>query len=351
MAIPPFLKSGPFRLGFIATLGVLLALVLGGAVSSLSYSFTLIFFAFFIALGLYPLVRRLERLRLSRPAAVAIVAALFVIVVGLFLLLIVPVASDELHNLLKYIPGGLDQIEHQQWFLDLNATLDHQLTPFVEDLQKRAADPAVWIAVGGGALRVTANILSGAFGVLFVVILTLYFVAAMESIKQGLYSLAPASRRAGVTEISEEIAESVGKYLSGMFIVAAINAVFTFILLSIMGVKYAAVLAALALPITLIPLVGPLISTALVTFVSLFTSPLTGLIVLIVMIVFMQVEAYFITPRIVGKAINIPGYLVLIGAMIGGTLLGLLGVLIACPFIASVLLITKKVVVPAQNEI
>jgi predicted PurR-regulated permease PerM len=67
------------------------------------------------------------------------------------------------------------------------------------------------------------------------------------------------------------------------------------------------------------------------------------------MLVYVQVEAYVLTPRIVGKAISIPGSLVLIGAMVGGTLLGLLGALIACPTTASVLLIIKKVVVPRQR--
>nr|WP_281536039.1 AI-2E family transporter [Cryobacterium breve] len=67
------------------------------------------------------------------------------------------------------------------------------------------------------------------------------------------------------------------------------------------------------------------------------------------MLVYVQIESYVMTPRIVGKAISIPGSLVLIGALVGGTLLGLLGALIACPTTASVLLIMKKVVVPAQN--
>jgi predicted PurR-regulated permease PerM len=92
------------------------------------------------------------------------------------------------------------------------------------------------------------------------------------------------------------------------------------------------------------------ISTTIITVVSLFTSPSAALIVLIVMLVYMQVEAYVFTPRIVGKAISIPGSLVLIGALIGGTLLGLLGALIACPTTASILLIIKKVTVPAQNS-
>ncbi|MGO4692112.1 AI-2E family transporter [Glaciibacter sp. 2TAF33] len=342
-------RSGPFVFGFVATLGVLLALLLGAAVISLSYALTLIFFALFLSLGLYPLVRTLSSGRLPRGAAVLIVMVAFLIVVGLLIWAIAPIVTEQAGELVKTLPGGLRQIEHQEWFLDLDATFGGSLAPFLQSLQASAADPAVWLAISGGALRVGVNILNGTFGTIFVVALTLYFLASLEGMKNALYSLVPASRRRGFMEIAEQIAESVGKYLSGMFTLAVINAAFTFILLTIMGVRYAGILAALALPITLIPLVGSVIMTIIVTVVSLFTSPGTGLVVLIVMLVYLQVEAYVLTPRVVGKAISIPGSLVLIGAMFGGTLLGLLGALVACPVMASILLIIKKVVVPRQN--
>lgn len=343
------LRAGPFRFGFVATLGVLLALALGAAVVSITYALTLIFFALFLALGLYPLVLRLEKLKLSRTGAVLIVMIGFILLVALMVWIIVPIIATQAGELLKYIPGGLDNIEHQEWFIDVDATLGGALTPLVELLQRTLADPAVWVAVSGGALHVGFTILNGTFGTIFVVALTLYFVASLEAIKAALYSLVPASRRVGFTEIAEQIFVSVGKYLSGMFILAVINAVFTFVLLTVAGVRFAAVMAVLALPITLIPLVGSVINTVLVTVVALFTSPTTALIVLIVMLVYVQIEAYVLTPRIVGKVINIPGSLVLIGAMIGGTLLGLLGALVACPVTASILLIIKKVAVPRQN--
>ncbi|TPW65402.1 AI-2E family transporter, partial [Schumannella sp. 10F1B-5-1] len=95
--------------------------------------------------------------------------------------------------------------------------------------------------------------------------------------------------------------------------------------LTSVGVRYAGLLAAIALPITFIPLVGSVISAIIATTVAFFTSPTAGLVTLILLLVYMQVEAYVFTPRIVGKAIEIPGSLVLIGALIGGTLLGLLG--------------------------
>ncbi|HOB58099.1 MAG: AI-2E family transporter [Microbacteriaceae bacterium] len=344
------LNSGPFRFGFITTLGVLLALVLGLAIGSLTYALTLIFFALFVSLGLYPLVLKLESLKFSRTGAVLTVMGIFIVVVGLLLWRIIPNIVEQAGQLIKYIPAGLDDIEHQEWFLALNETFGGGLLPFVQTLQQALSDPAVWIAIGGGALHVSVSIVNGTFGAIFVVALTLYFVASLETMKHGLYSLVPASRRAGFSEIAEEIFQSVGKYLSGMFLLALINAAFSFVLLTILGVPWAGILAAFAIVITFIPVVGSLISASIMTVVSLFTSPTTGLIVGIVMFVYLQLEAYVLTPRIVGKAIRIPGSLVLIGAMVGATLLGLLGALVACPVSASILLITKKVIVPTQNE-
>lgn len=342
------LRSGPFKFGFITTLGVLLALLLGSAISSLSSALTLIFFAGFVSLGLYPLVRKLESKRISRTGAVLIVLAGFIAIIGLLVSLVVPIISEQATDLIARLPSNFDNVEEQLWFVDINRTLGGYPLQLLGWLERSAADPNVWLAVGGGALQVTGSIINATFGVIFVVVLTLYFVASLETIKQSFYELIPMSKRQGFIDIAEEIADSVGKYLGGMFILAVINSAFTFILLTVVGVRYAAILAALALPITLIPLVGSVISTVIVTTVSLFTSPGTALVVLISMLVYMQIEAYVLTPRVVGKAISIPGSLVLIGALIGGTLLGLLGALIACPTVASILLIIKKVVVPKQ---
>ena len=341
--------GGPFRFGFIATLGVLLALLLGAAVVSLSTALTLIFVAFFVCLGLYPTVQVLERRGFSRGGAVLAVVGVFLLVVALLAWLVVPIVVSQIRLLFSYLPQGFSRIEDQQWFVNANEAFGGALVPFVAWLSEGVSDPGVWLAIGGGALKFGAGVLNGTFGAIFVIALTIYFVIGLETIKAGLYTLVPLSKRPGVVDIAETIMRSVGKYLGGMVVLASLNAVFTFLLLSVAGVQFAPVLAALAFPITLIPLVGSVINLGIVTVVSLFTSPGAALLVGLVMLVYVQVEAYVLTPRIVGKAISIPGSLVLIGAMVGGTLLGLLGALIACPFTASVLLIIKKVVVPRQR--
>lgn len=346
---PRLIQSGPFRFGFIAATGVLLAVALGFAVASLAHALTLIFLALFVSLGLHPVVMRLERLGMSKGVALLIVLAGFLVLVSLLVWLVLPVVIDELGKLISYLPAGLDQIEDQEWFERVNATFGGALTGFIDLLQTSLADPAFWLALSGGALRIGIGFINGVFSVIFVVALTIYFVIGHEQMKRTLVRLVPGSQRPGFREIAEQIISSVGKYLNGMVILAIMNAVYTFIVLTIAGVPYAGLLAALALPITFIPLVGSIISTILCTTVALFTSPTAGLITAIALLVYMQIEAYALTPRIVGKAIQIPGSLVLIGAMIGGTLLGLLGALVACPVSASLVLIVNKVIMPAQD--
>ena len=85
------------------------------------------------------------------------------------------------------------------------------------------------------------------------------------------------------------------------------------------------------------------------TVLALFTSPLSALIFGILYLIYIQIEAYVITPRVMSKAISIPGSLVVIGALIGGTLLGLIGALVAVPVTASILLIIKQVYIPKQD--
>lgn len=344
------LRSGPFVIGFVGTLGVLFALLLGAAVSQLAYTITLIFLATFISLGLYPVVTRLERRGLPKAAAIGLVLAAFLAVVAVLLVLIVPIVIEQATELARTLPENLSDLENQGWFLDLDGQFNGYPLILLEWVRLTSSDPNLWITLGGGALRIGADIINGSFGVLLVVVITLYFVASLDSMKQALYELVSGSKRDTFAEIAEEIFDSIGKYLSGQIVLAAMNATFSFILLSILGVRYAGILAFIALFITLIPVIGPLISTTLMVLVSLFTSPATALIVGIVMIIYMQVEAYLFTPRIIGKAISIPASLVLIGAVIGGTLLGLLGALVASPVVASILLILKKVVVPRQRE-
>jgi predicted PurR-regulated permease PerM len=249
------------------------------------------------------------------------------------------------------VPGYINDIQQSDWFTSLIAATGQSDVAQSALAQARAwlSNPANILTLSGGAFAVGAGLVNGVSGTLIVITLTLYFLAALRTMKDAAVRVAPAYARVRVREFVDGITEAVGGYVSGMGILAISNAVMSFILLSLLGQPFAALLAVLALGVTMIPMVGSVIFWLIATTVTLFTSWWAALIFTVVYFIYMQVEAYVMTPRVMNKAVDIPGSLVLIGALVGGTLLGLLGALIAVPVTASLLMIVQKVFLPRQD--
>ncbi len=341
----------PFAWGFTATVGGLVSFSLASAVVSLSTVMVSIGVALFIALALDPLVRWLERHGMSRGLSIATVMVGFIVIFAGLIALVLPTAIVQVTQFAVAVPGYITDMQNSDWFqgfvawtgqADLYASVLSQVRTWL-------SDPNNLLAIGGGALAVGTGVVNAVSGTLIVFVLTLYFLASLRSMQHALVRLAPAHARPQLEKITDQITESVGGYVSGMAILAGANALFSFILMSILGVPFAALLSSLALAITMIPMVGPVLFWILATVVILFTSPVLALIFAVVYFAYMQVEAYVMTPRVMTKAVDIPGSLVLIGAMVGGTLLGLLGALVAVPVTASLLMILNTVFIPRQD--
>ena len=354
--------QNPFRTGLIGTLGVLVALGIGAATLQLATILTYVVAAAFLALGLDPLVSQLQRLRLPRWLAMLIAVIVVVGVVVAIAFLVVPVIVAQVGSLVNGIADFASQ--YQGW------------NDFVKQVQ--AAVPSIKVqelidqavrylqsnvgTITGGVLSVGVGIVGGIGGTVIVVILTLYFTASMNEFKGALYRMVPMSRRARFASIAEQIFSSVGRYVVGQIGLALVNGVLSFVFLSLIGAKLPAVFAFLAFLGSLIPLVGTISAAVLIVAgqVVLVLSqgdsmwPSSGLPVwlwvAIYYVVYMQFEAYVLSPNIMNRAVKVPGVIVVIAALVGGTLLGILGALIAIPVAAAVLLIIDQVVVPRQAE-
>jgi predicted PurR-regulated permease PerM len=345
---PGLFVEHPVRWGFLVALGLLIAALLALVVVNLSDVLLSVFVAAFVALGLDPLIRWFERHGMSRPSAIVTVLILFIaVVVGIVWILIPPVV-DQATSLISNLPGQVRALEDSGWFERVDATTNGLASSLASSIGAILADPNTWATIGGGAIAFGASILNAVSTGFFVVVLSIYFIATLDSSKRAIYTLVAASDRPVVVPLAERIMQSIGKYLSGMVVLAFLNAVYSTILLVLTGNPYALILGVIALFVTLIPLIGTVLTTVLMTVVSLFVSPTAALIVFIAMLVYMQVEAYVLTPRVMGKAVQVPGTIVLISALAGGTLLGLLGALVAIPISAGILLILREIVIPRK---
>lgn len=339
----------PFVFGFLVTLGALGAIVLGLAISNLSTVLIYIALALFAALGLDPAVRLLERRGLSRAISVVVVILTLIVVVALILLMVLPVVIEQIASFVRSVPGMIQDFTRIDLYATLERQFGDQFENLVSDVQEFLTNPGNIATIGGGALQVGASIASGISGVIVVLVLTLYFVATLPGMKKSLLRLVAASDRKRTSEITHEITESVGGYVMGMVVLAFFNAVLVFLLYLFLGLPFPPLMATVAFCITLIPLVGSVLFWVIGTGLALFTDPVAALIFAIVYMAYMQIEAYVITPRVMNRAVAVPGSLVVIGALAGGTLLGLLGALVAVPVAASILIIIKQVWGPQQD--
>ena len=340
----------PFVFGFLVTLGGLVAFLLAITLSNLSTVLIYIAFALFAALGLDPAVRFLERRGLSRGISVLVVILGLVGVLALVLLMIVPVVVEQIASFVRSVPGLISDFMHSDVYAWLEKQFGDQFEQLVQDAQKFLTDGQTWQAIGGGALQIGTSIATGISGVIVVLVLTLYFVAGLPTIKTSLLRLAPARDRERAGDLTDQITDSVGGYLQGMVTLAFMNAVVVLILYITLGLPFPPLMATVAFLITLIPLVGSVLFWIIGSIIALFVDPWQALIFAAIYLVYMQVEAYVLTPRIMNKAVSVPGALVVIGALAGGTLLGLLGALVAVPVTASILLIVKQVWIPRQDS-
>lgn len=341
-----------FRFGLFGGLGVLVAIAIGTAVGNLATIITYVGAALFLALGLDPLVTWLEGKRFPRSLAILTVLAG---VIGAFTGLVfalVPVIVEQVEKLVVQIQdiirlqetGDLaDRVQELFPSLDVPLILD--------ELYKTIGSLDVF-SIGGGVLQAGIGVATAAFGAIIVLILTLYFTSSLNSVKRGMYQLVPASKREKFVDISEQVTDSVGRYVVGQGSLAFINGLLSFIFLSIIGAEYSVLLAFIAFLFSLVPLVGTLTgSTVIVLLVLLFNGWPTVLVAAIYYLIYMQIEAYVINPRIMNRAVRVPGVVVVIAALAGGTLLGVLGALVAIPVAASILIIVRQVMIPRQNEL
>ena len=339
----------PFVWGFLATLGVIAALVLGGIVGQLGTVLLYIGIALFISLGLDPIVSAMER-KIPRPAAIAAVVHGVIAVFAGILIAIIPVIVEQIVNLANSLPDLVDDIMSADWYKQIEKDYGEQIVSGLNDALKFFQDPQNILGLLGGVTAVTGGIASGVTGVIIVLILTLYFIASLRTMKKTAARFVPAYNRERFSGLVEDVSGTVGRYVVGQASLAAINGVLTLILMLIIGAPMPALLALIAFIGSMIPMVGTLSAAIVISLICLLASPLTAIVAGIWYLIYMQIEAYILSPRIMNKAVSIPGALVVIAAVGGAAIGQVLGALVAVPVAASILIIVQKVVFPAQDE-
>ena len=345
----PVNTSHPFYFGFMVTIGALLALTMLQALASASAVFILIIISIFLAAGLNPAVLFFQNRGLNRGASVGAVMASVLLFVAAFIAIAVPPLLDQGNQLLDNAPALIKDLNNNAFINDLNnkyGVIDSLQTK-IDSLIKNGQFA---ITAFGGVIGVGKAVVSGLVSTITILVLTLYFLASLPQVINIALRFVPATRRDRVSKLTNAIVGRIGSFVGGQAIIAALAATFILIMGLVIGMPYPGPLAMVVLICGFIPLVGHFIGMSIVTVVSLTDSLTTAAIALGAYILYVQIENYVITPRIMRKSLAIPGLVTIIAALLGASLLGLVGGLLAVPIAAAVLLILDEVVFPRADQ-
>ncbi len=333
----PLDRHSPFFIGMTAAAGVAVTYGLVEILIRARSVLVLIGLALFIAAGLDPVVNWLTNRRLQRWAAVLTVVLITAAVLALFVLAAVPPLASQAAALASHLPQYLHTLtdpHSQLGRLNLRYHLQQRLTALLTSHGG---------SVAGGVLGAGEVVLSAATSLVVLAVLTVYFLAGMPRIKLFLWRLAPHSRRTRVILIGDEIFAKVGGYLLGNFLTSLIAGVGTFAWMIAFGIPYPVLLGLLVALLDLIPVVGSTIGGLTVTLVALTVSlPVAGL-TLAFYVLYRLAEDYLLVPRIMGRTVQVPAAVTVVAVLLGATLLGLVGALVAIPAAAAIRLVLQEV--------
>ena len=345
----PINRAHPFYFGFIATLGALTAIVLMRALASVSQIFVLILIALFLATGLNPAVEALRKRNLSRNAAVTVIFSSVILFVIFFASIVIPPVVSQGTHLINSAPTLLQDLMKNETISRLNEQFG-LIDTLQTKLKSITSNGSLLISTFGGVLGVGKSVLSGFFTALTILVLTLYFITSLpQAVDLGL-SLVPASRRDRVGRLTHAIIARVGSFVGSQILISAMAAVFVVILGTVLGLPSPIAIGMIVLVAALIPLIGHFLGCGIVTLIALTQSVWIGIIAFIAYVVYVQIENYVVTPRIMKRTLSVPGAVTIISALIGSSLLGLVGGLLAVPVAASIILILDEVVIPRANN-
>ncbi len=336
-----------------ATVTVVAVLAAVAAAWSVRNILVLVLVAAVLAIGLDPPVRRLQRLKIPRGWAVLIIFAAAIGFIVFFGFLVIPPLVREVRQLASDIPGYISRLRKSNGFVaDLERK--YHLSEKLKSLTDRL--PSLASSSLGRILGITKSVASIIFNFLTIGILTIYFLMAFPRTEQMAESLFAGPDRDRRIRVFEESIRRIGGYVSGNIAVSIIAGVAAYMALRIIGVPFAIALAMWVGIADLIPTVGATLGALAAVLVAAFSSWGDAVATTIYFIVYQQVENYIIVPRVMKEAIDLSPAVVILSVLIGGSLAGFAGALIALPVAAAgkVVLreywLRRKIATPTATE-
>ncbi len=296
----------------------------------------------FVAIAASGPVNLLSR-KLPRGLAIALVylGIIFVpIVIGL--ILIPPLVEQGVrlaNNLPEYVQDLNDAFEENPQLREANEKYDitTKLEDVAENLVTRLGDAA------GALVDIGAGLVSSIFALVTILVISMFMIGRGKAWRDAFLRHRPAPQAERIRRATDAIADAIGSYIGGAITQALIAGFSAWLMLVILGVPSPLPLALIIAMLDLIPLIGATLGAVIVGVVTLFVDfPTITIIWTIFAIAYQQFENYVVQPRIQSRAVELDPFLVVVAALFGGALLGVIGALLAIPTAAAIQIAVRE---------
>lgn len=289
-----------------------------------------------LALGMQPAVSWLHERGLARGSALAILLGVIAAIVGLGAVVVVPTALGELDGIIEAVPQVQDELR------DLGG---------VGPLLAERLDPDTLVDGGEDEVgRTIGTVASTVFSVITVLVLTPYFAHAYPRMKVWVLRLVYREDRPDLLRLLNEAGSRISGYILGNLVISALAGVVSFVGFVLLGVEFALALALWVALADLIPVIGAFIGA--VPALAFAGRDGLGNVVAVAafLLAYQLFENYVVAPRVMNRAVDLSPAAVIVALMVGGTLAGAMGALLALPLAAMLKVATERYVLSRRLE-
>ena len=300
----------------------------------------LVLIAAFLALALNPLVTLLERKIGNRRGVASVIVVLGLIIVLLaFLSALLTPLYEETRSFATRAPGLLDELRRWGPFRELDARYN-----VIERLSDGASEYSSKLPEQAGSLLGVATAVVTGFGKsLTVLFMTLFLLLEIPRFLRTITELLRPGHAERSLEVFEQVNGTIARWTAGVLFIATIAGTLTGVTAWVLGVPFALALGLLVGLLDIIPLVGATIGSIVAVLVALTTSLTAGIIMLVVAVVYQFIENHIIQPVVMRKSIDVSPFIVVVSVLVGASLLGVIGALLAIPVAGSAQVVLRRV--------
>lgn len=293
-------------------------------------------------------------LRLKRPICLVLTYLIALGALSVLILVIIPDIIETITYLAEKMPSFVVSVK--DWIDGLldRFNIEQNAIPNIKINWKSAANSIIaWISgssekIVDSAVNITTSVFSGVINTIFSLVISVYVLAQKEKIggfvKRTINAFISQKVSGFIYHISSKTSDYFSRFIGGQFLEALILGCLCFIGMSLFGFPNALIISVLIAVTALVPIVGATVGVIVGFLLIVITSPIKAILFVVFFLVLQQIEGNLIYPRVVGKAVGLPGVLVVSAVMVGGNIGGVVGTLIAVPTVAVLYALLREMI-------